>query len=165
MNKRYIDYANYNIWANDRLIHNLSEQNSKLLHQELAGSLPTIRATVLHIWFAETGWLSRIKGNGWEASNVTNFSGSDEELFKSWRITSMDFKNFAEKVDLENEITFKHKEETFSIPTSEIIQTVFNPGSFHRGQIVMMMRQLGVSDISQTDYIEWVRENARTAFI
>lgn len=65
---------------------------------------------------------------------------------------------------MEKEIKFEHKGELFSIPSREIIQTVFNHGSFHRGQVVMMMRQLGISDISQTDYIEWVREKERVKF-
>ena len=162
MNQRYSDYAHYNIWANDRLTNNLLEKNDALLSQELVGSFPTIRATIIHIWFAESGWLSRLRGNGWEASNVTNFSGNTKELFKLWRMTSKNFKNFVEKADLEKEIKFEHKGETFSIPTREIIQTVFNHGSFHRGQVVMMMRQLGYSNISQTDYIEWVRAKKKT---
>ncbi len=158
MNQRYLDYANYNIWANNRLISNLLEQDDKLLSQELIGSFPTIRATILHIWFAETGWLSRLNGKGWETANVTGFSSNNKELFKLWQITSESFKKFVEKADLEKEVQFQHKEEKFSIPTREIAQTVFNHGSFHRGQVVIMMRQLGVSKISQTDYIEWVRE-------
>ena len=161
MNKRYIDYASYNIWANNRLINNLLEQDDKLLSQKMVGSFPTIRARVLHIWFAETGWLSRLNGNGWEASDVLSFSGKNAELFKSWQITSIDFKKFVEKADLEKEFKFEQEGETFSIPTRDIIQTVFNHGSFHRGQVVMMMRQLGIEDISSTDYIEWVREKTR----
>jgi len=161
MNKSYIDYANYNIWANNRLKNNLLKQNDELLSQELVGSFPTIRATVLHLWMAETGWLSRLKGNEWEVSDVSSFSENNTQLFNSWQTTSENFKTFVEKADLKKEIKFEHKGEIFSIPTREIIQTVFNHGSFHRGQIVMMMRQLGISDIPQTDYIEWVREKER----
>ena len=161
MNQRYLDYASYNIWANNRLINNLLEQKEKLLTQELAGSYPTIRATILHIWFAETGWLSRLKEAGWEASIVTGFSGSTKELFQGWQNTSDEFKIFVNKANLEKKIQFEHKEEKFSIPTREIVQTVFNHGSYHRGQVVMMMRQLGVLKITQTDYIEWVREKER----
>ena len=161
MNQRYIDYASYNIWANNRLLNDLSKQDEDCLSQELVGSFPTIRATILHIWFAETGWLSRLNEKGWEASMVVNFSGSNQELFNSWKTTSEHFKNFVEAADLEKEIQFEHQGEQFSIPSREIVQTVFNHGSFHRGQIVMMMRQLGISSISQTDYIEWVREKAR----
>ncbi len=161
MNQRYLDYAIYNIWANNRLINDLVEQEEELLSQELVGSYPTIRATILHIWFAETGWLSRLKGNGWNTTKVTAFSGTHTELFKEWQHTSAEFKTFVEKADLEEQVSFEHKGEKFSIPTREIIQTVFNHGSYHRGQVVMMMRQLGISKISQTDYIEWVREKER----
>lgn len=161
MNQGYINYANYNIWANNRLINNLIEQDDELLNKEFVGSFPTIRATILHIWFAETGWLSRLNGNGWKTSSVTNFTGTNNELFKKWLMTSERFKKFVEKADLEKEIQFEHKGENFSIPAREIVQTVFNHGSYHRGQVVMMMRQLGISKVSQTDYIEWVREKER----
>lgn len=161
MNQRYIDYASYNIWANDRLINNLSEQDNQILTREVVSSYPTIRATILHIWFAETGWLSRLKENVWDAKKVTDFVGTNQVLFKEWKKTSKEFKNFTADAALEKEIHFEHKRENFSIPIREIIQTVFNHGSYHRGQVVMMMRQLGVNEIAQTDYIEWVREKER----
>ena len=161
MNQRYIDYADYNIWANNRLIDDLLKQDEQLLTQELVSSFPTIRATILHIWFAETGWLSRINGKGWEAKKVTEFSGSNQELFEAWQKTSIAFRDFTTTANLEKEIPFDHNGFSFAIPTREIVQTVFNHGSFHRGQVVMMMRQLGISQISQTDYIEWVRQKQR----
>lgn len=161
MNKRYIDYTLYNIWANDRLINNLLEHDDQILTQEVIGSFSTIRATLLHIWYAETGWLSRLKGNGFEVKKVTEFTGSNQELFQEWRKTSEEFKDFTLTVDLEKEIEFEQKGFDFSIPSREIIQTVGNHGSYHRGQIVTMMRQLGITKVAQTDYIEWVREKAR----
>lgn len=164
MNQRYIDYANYNIWANNRLINNLLQQEDALLSQVLVSSFPSIRATIKHIWFGETGWFSRLQGKGWQASRVLDFSGTNKELFKQWQSTSEKYKNFIELADLEKEVQFIHNGQTFSIPTREIVQTVFNHGSFHRGQVVMMMRQLKISKITQTDYIEWVREKVRREF-
>jgi len=161
MNQRYLDYALYNIWANNRLINNLLEQDDQLLTKVLVASFPTIRATLQHIWFAETGWLSRLNGNGWDAIKVTEFNGTNQELIKEWQTTSEEFKDFTNKADLPKKIQFEHKGEKFSIPTSEIIQTVLNHGSYHRGQIVMMKRQLGINKVLQTDYIEWVREKQR----
>ena len=161
MNQRYVDYASYNIWANDRLISNLQEHNDQILTQELVASFPTIRATLLHIWFAETGWLSRLNGKGWNAKKVLEFTGSNQEFFREWKKTSIRFRDFVSQTNLEKEIEFEHKGEQFSIPTREIIQTVMNHGSYHRGQVVLMMRQLGINNILQTDYIEWVREKER----
>ena len=161
MNQRYIDYAHYNIWANDRLIHDLNQQDENILTQELVGSFPTIFETIRHIWFAEVGWLSRLNHSGWKVEQVTEFSGTHQELFHAWQKTSKEFRDFVYDADLEVLIPFKHKGIEFSIPGREIVQTVFNHGTYHRGQVVMMMRQLGVTAISQTDYIEWVREIAR----
>jgi uncharacterized damage-inducible protein DinB len=158
-NQRYIDYTVYTIWANNRLINSLHKLNDEQLIHEFVGSFPTIRATVLHLWLAETGWLSRLNDKGWDASKVTNFSDTNNVLFASWQATTNNLKDFVEKADLEKEVQFEHKGKKCSIPTREIIQTVCNHGSFHRGQIVMMLRQLGVTEIAQTDYIEWVREN------
>lgn len=160
MTQHYIDYATYTMWANNRLIENLGPYDDALLEKELVGSFPTIRATILHIWFAETGWLSRLRGSGWEAAEVTDFMGTTPELFAAWQATSLDFLHYVETADLENKVDFRHKETSYSIPAREIVHTVFNHSSFHRGQIVMMMRQLGITDIAQTDYIEWVRQQA-----
>jgi uncharacterized damage-inducible protein DinB len=160
MNQQHLDYATYTTWANHKLIQNLGAYDDALLQKELVGSFPTIQAPILHIWFAETGWLSRLRGSAWEASEVTNFKGSVQELFAAWQATSLDFQHFVETADLEKTIDFRHKGTSYNIPAREIVHTVFNHSSFHRGQIVMMMRQLGITDIAQTDYIEWVRLKA-----
>lgn len=159
---RYIDYADYNIWANNRFIESLSKLNEGLLNQKIEASFPSIMKTISHIWMAEMGWLSRLEGNGWDTSKIKNFSGDAGDMFKAWQVTSQNFKDFVDNTDLEQKLDFEHQGESFSIPFREIAQTVFNHGSYHRGQLVMMMRQLGISDIPKTDYIEWVREKDRT---
>lgn len=161
MNRSYSNFSLYNIWANKRLIDDLLAQDERIMTTVVVSSFPTIRATVRHIWHAEQGWLSRLTKQSWEALNVTNFEGSNEELFQKWQQTSKDFANYVQGADPENLVRFGHGEEKFEIPAREIVQTVCNHGSYHRGQIVTIMRQLGVTSISQTDYIEWVRENER----
>ena len=161
MNKRYLDYAIYTIWANNRLIHDLMEHDDSIMTKELIGSFATIRDTVKHIWYAETGWLSRLQGKGFDVQKVSEFQGSNLQLFNAWQLTTEAFKDFTRTADLEKEIQFEQKGFNFSIPTSEIIQTVCNHGTYHRGQIVNMLRQLSITKISQADYIEWVREKQR----
>jgi len=161
MHMSHLNYALYNIWANNRLIRDLLSQDEVLLTQTCQSSFPDIRSTILHIWYAEVGWLSRLEGKGWVTKHVTSFNGTTRELFIAWQKTSEAFHSFVATADLEKKVSFKSKDEVFSIPSREIIHTVFNHGSYHRGQVVTMLRQLGVSDISQTDYIEWVREKER----
>lgn len=161
MNQPHIDFVNYHIWANQRLINDLSNIDESTLKQEVISSFSSIHETVRHLWFAEVGWLGRMQGRGWNTQLVSDFSGTSTQLFESWKSTSREFTDFVVNCDVEHEVAFIHKGESFLIPNREIIQTVVMHGSYHRGQIVMMLRQFGVDSISQTDYIEWVRERAR----
>jgi len=40
----------------------------------------------------------------------------------------------------------------------QIVQHVFNHGTYHRGQLINMLRQLGVEKVPQTDFIIWSRK-------
>lgn len=157
-NTQIINYAKYNIWANNAFIKSLSQVKEEILHQQIEASFPSLMQTISHIWLAEMGWLSRLEGKGWETSIVDNFSGKASEMFNAWRVTSTNFRDFLEKTDLEQKLSFQHNGEAFSIPFHQIAHTVFNHGSYHRGQLVIMMRQLGLINIPKTDYIAWVRE-------
>jgi len=43
-------------------------------------------------------------------------------------------------------------------PVCQMILHVFNHGTYHRGQLVNMLRQLGIEKIPQTDFIVWSRK-------
>ena len=159
-NQNYIDFAQYNIWANNRIIEKLSSLADEQLNQTIEASFPSIMKTVAHLWSAEMGWLNRMQGNGWHTDVIKNFSGSTQDMFIGWQQTSQNFKEFVIKNDLEQLLQFDHKGKHYEIPFREIAQTVFTHGNYHRGQLVMMLRQLGITDIPQTDYIEWVRQQA-----
>ena len=45
----------------------------------------------------------------------------------------------------------------FKQPTWQMLLHVFNHGTYHRGQLVNMLRQLGVSRIPATDFALWSR--------
>jgi uncharacterized damage-inducible protein DinB len=51
------------------------------------------------------------------------------------------------------------KKEQFKQPVYQVLVHVFNHGTYHRGQLVTMLRQLGIEKIPQTDYIVWSRKN------
>jgi uncharacterized damage-inducible protein DinB len=161
MNQSHTDYALYNIWANNKIIECLLIHNEAILDKEVVSSFSTIRSTILHIWKAEMGWLSRLLGKDWDATRVKNFKGTAPEMFAAWQSTSVDFKNFVQENDLDQTILWGHTNEQIAIARREVAQTVFNHGSYHRGQIVVMMRQLGINKIPTTDYIAWRWETAK----
>ncbi len=155
--QKYVDYAEYNIWANRRLIVHLLNYEDSVLEHNIVGSFPNLRETMRHIWFAEEGWLSRLKGGNWNADKVINFEGTNEELVVAWHETSKEFKKIVAHANLEKSISYTRNGKKHTIAGEEIAQTVFNHGSYHRGQMVTIMRQLGIDNIPKTDYIEWVQ--------
>lgn len=48
--------------------------------------------------------------------------------------------------------------EHFVQPVSDIVMHLSNHGTYHRGQVVTLLRQLGVEKIPQTDYILFRRQ-------
>lgn len=157
MNQRYQRYAQYNVWANSRLIDMLLNKEPSIITQELVGSFSTIRETILHIWYAEEGWLSRLNDQGWQAQGVENFKGTHQELIEGWQATSQALHTFTVSADIESMISFERRGKQYTLPRFEIVQHVCNHSTYHRGQVVIMMRQLGIDEIAQTDYSEWLR--------
>src|SRR5213595_2191312 len=54
-------YASYNYWANERLLNLVLALDKSLQKQTVPASFPTLYATFLHIWDAESIWWQRIK--------------------------------------------------------------------------------------------------------
>ena len=50
------------------------------------------------------------------------------------------------------------KGEQFKQPIFQMLLHVFNHGTYHRGQLVNILRQLGVEKIPRTDFIDWSRK-------
>jgi uncharacterized damage-inducible protein DinB len=52
---------------------------------------------------------------------------------------------------------YNSKREYFKQPIFQMLLHVFNHGTYHRGQLVNMLRQLAVEKIPQTDFIVFSR--------
>ncbi len=64
---------------------------------------------------------------------------------------------------LENEffqsiLTYRNlKGDQFSQPVYQVLHHIFNHSTYHRGQLVTMLRQVGLEKIPSTDFIAWAR--------
>jgi uncharacterized damage-inducible protein DinB len=150
------NYAAYNHWANARLAEWLQEATHEQLHMEIESSFNTLVKTVKHLWNAEFGWLQTIMDLPW-GSPASDFEGSDEELLKKFLETSAAFEKHGMKLkdkDLKRTIPLgKDKNPT---PVEDIILHVFNHATYHRGQLITMGRQAGLSAPPRTDYIYYI---------
>lgn len=162
MKEIYSDFANYNLWANKKIVDFYLEQSSELLEREIANSFPSIKLTFFHIWDAELIWFKRLEGKSMAHFPSAKFSGAVEEGLYQMIQNSTEFRDF---IQTQEETFFDekcHYQTTqggqFRMLNREIMQHVFNHSTYHRGQLVMMARQLNLSNIPSTDYIFYLRE-------
>ncbi len=164
MKQMLVEYARYNLWANELLISLFRSVDDALISQEVVSSFPSIRTTLLHIWVAEFLWLERLNGVSPTESPAKHFVGTNTEVFENVLNTSKAFVEYVETCPaplLRDKRTFRtlstDKEMTEFIRV--MIHHCMNHSTFHRGQLVMMCRQLGISPIPATDFIYFKRGN------
>ena len=158
MSKAYfIELAEYNIWAN-AIAHSWLEQISdEQWERPIVSSFNGIHDTVLHVAGAEKIWLDRLNNIKEPVPLVTVFKGSKEELLDIWTLSAQGLKTFVENFeekDLHGELTYKRiNGQVFTNKYSHLFSHIFNHSTYHRGQLVTMLRQVGSTNTSSTDMI------------
>lgn len=163
MKQMLVEYARYNLWANENLITLFRSVDDALISQAIVSSFPSIRTTLLHIWDAQSLWIERLNGTSPTEFPSKTFVGTNADVFEAVLKSSMDFIAFVEKNPapfLKDKITFKtlSYSQVFTQSVREMMLHCMNHSTFHRGQLVMMCRQLDIGPIPPTDYIVFSRE-------
>lgn len=153
--------ASYNAWANKRLVELMLTLPEENCTREIASSFPGLLRTVLHMWDAEAVWWQRLRLQEhviWPGAGFSGgFADAAEGLLRQSQIWE-DWARRASVISLEHVIQYQNsKRETFKIQTAQMLQHVFNHSTYHRGQLVTMLRQLGADKIPATDYFLWSR--------
>ncbi len=147
----------YNQWANEKLFNTIPVEVADI---EINSSFNSIRKTVYHLWDAETVWLERLMDKtltAWPPS--ANYTGTFEESFAKIKEQENTYIQFIDESDLSHRISYKNlKGDEFSNSYFEILAHVANHSTFHRGQLVTMLRQAGVTQIPPTDLIAYYRK-------
>lgn len=157
-----VQYVSYNYWANERVGGWLQGLTAEVLDKELMSSFPSIRKTVFHIWDAEFIWLSRLQGSS--LKNFPNAEYDNRTPILSFINVSEQFRNYIsvqEEIFFEQETTYSNlKGQSYTTANTGIIMHCMNHSTFHRGQLVTMLRNAGISNLQSTDLITYLRETA-----
>ena len=155
-------YAAYNSWANQRIFETINNLPDDRIDREIVSSFSSIKKTVLHMLDAESIWWQRIKLNEKIKVPSEDFNGTISELFKILGQQSAEWKDWvdhASETQLQHVFAYQNsKKEQFKQPVYEMILHLFNHGTYHRGQLVTMLRQSGVEKIPATDFIVFCRK-------
>ena len=154
-------YAAHNLWANKKIIETAILLSEEQINTEIVSSFPSVYKTFLHLMEVEYVWWERLKltehdtPSGWFTGDFTELSKKLLELSRQWQ----------EWIESANEVNITHvfayqnsKKEHFKQPVYEMLLHLFNHQTFHRGQIITMLRQLGLDKIPPTDFIVFSRK-------
>jgi len=162
MKNLLLKYTKYNLWANTKLTGFLKNLEPSLLDKELISSFNTIRKTIYHIWDAELIWYNRLAGISFTGWPSESFNGSFDEFVKSFTEQSKLFIDYVQsKTEAELAQDFEYKTmdgKPYKNPVCEAVLHCMNHSTFHRGQIITMLRNVGYADLSSTDFITYIRE-------
>lgn len=155
----------YTIWANKKMIDCINNLSDEQINREISSSFSSIYKTLLHMLDAESIWWQRLKLQEHITRPSDSFTGPFFELTKKLEAQSSQWEKWvkaATETQLLHVFAYQNtKKEQFKQPVCEMLVHIFNHNTYHRGQLVTMIRQLGYEKIPQTDYIVYSRDKTR----
>ena len=153
-------YTAYNIWATKQLVDRISKLSDEAINREIVSSFPSLYKTVQHMWLAEEVWWQRLKLTENIVLESDKFTGNFKELTDALAKQSQQWKVWVDNAT-ENQLThvfaFVRNKEQIKMPVYQMLQHVFNHATYHRGQLVTMLNQLGADKIPSTDFSTFSR--------
>jgi uncharacterized damage-inducible protein DinB len=156
----------YDAWANRRMLDACAALVPEHFTRDLGSSFRSVRDTMAHILGAQWIWLERFHGR----SPALLPNGDPFPDVASLRARWMQFEsellsyiNGLSTADLERSFDYRDmKGNAHSNLLWQTLQHLANHGTYHRGQVTTMFRQLGAKPIG-TDMIGFYRERAAQA--
>jgi uncharacterized damage-inducible protein DinB len=155
------DLYAYNRWANRRVLDVAARLSPEQLSRDLGSSFPSVRETLAHVLAGEWIWLTRWRGSSppglpesWDLSSL-------EVVRAQWAEVEADQRAFVEGLDeaaLDRVVAYRDtRGDPYENPLGQLLRHVVNHSTYHRGQVVTMLRQLGAEAVA-TDLVLFCRE-------
>ena len=159
--------VDYHYWARDRLLQALETLTPEQYNKDLGNSFKSVRDTLTHIYAAEWAWHSRWQGDSPTALLPTDRFADLAALRSAWTELEQKMRAFVNGLtdhDVSRVIAYKLLSgDAGASPIWQMVQHVVNHGSYHRGQVTTMIRQVGASPPKSMDLIAFYRERATPA--
>jgi uncharacterized damage-inducible protein DinB len=146
----------YNKWANRRIVDACRSVDATAFTKNLGNSFSSLRDTLAHIVGAEWVWLER-----WQRRSPKKLLASEEfpdlaTIESRWAEIERGQDAFLARLTdelMRERIAYQNfKGETWEYSLGAMLQHLVNHSTYHRGQVVTLVRQLGGKPLS-TDYL------------
>lgn len=161
--RRLFDYT---VWANHRIVRVAATLGVDDFKRDLGSSHGGVRGTLTHTMSAEWIWLERWKGFA-PTRHIDEGEFADVVgLRERWTAVEEHRESWLDSLRPEAVAAPVSYKSLAGVPATgplwQLVQHVANHSSYHRGQVLMMLRQLGAQPVS-TDMVLWDREREAKA--
>jgi uncharacterized damage-inducible protein DinB len=154
----------YDRWANAAVLQAAAKLPHEAFTRDMKSSFPSIQKTLVHVLGAEWIWLRRLTGSSpaalppeWQLDTVGAIAAR-------WRTIETDVLSYMEGLDdarMSDVVSYTNlRGDAFSSEVRQILRHLINHSTYHRGQVVTMLRQLGAAP-PNTDLIAFHRLAAK----
>jgi uncharacterized damage-inducible protein DinB len=152
----------YHYWARDRVLDAAAALSSEQYTRDLGSSFKSVRDTLVHLYSAEWAWYQRWHGTSPTAMLPFDDYPDVESLRRVWTAHEQKMRAYVNGLGDEGVTRlFNYKTLAGLAGTSpfwQMLQHVVNHGSYHRGQVTTMLRQLGATPPKSLDMVAYYRE-------
>ncbi|MGE5275593.1 MAG: DinB family protein [Acidobacteriota bacterium] len=153
----------YGRWANGKMLDSVAGLTAEEFRRPVGGSFGSIHGTLAHVYGADWIWLERWHGRSPRALPSPDEVPTFETLREKWTEVQDRQRSFVEALTperLAEGLSYANfKGETWTYPLGEALLHVVNHGTYHRGQVTTLLRQLGKPAVS-TDYLRYIDAGA-----
>lgn len=156
MNKEYFTgLAGYTNWADNKAMNWLDQISDEQWEQVIVSSFSSIRQTTIHIASAQKIWIDFWNKAPDPVYLSAEFKGTKNDLIEIWKKASAGLKDFIEtcpEEDYSRPVTFRYPSgREGQMEFQQTFAHMVNHSTYHRGQLVTLLRQAGFTELSSTD--------------
>ncbi|WP_149096265.1 DinB family protein [Paenibacillus terrae] len=155
-----LQFYDFNVWANEQIFKRLKELPKDAYRQEVQSVFSSLSNVLAHVYLSDLGWIEVFSGKSMnhaltlaEQLKEQTESKGLEEMETMFLELSERFKSFLnQKGNIDKPLVIENPSaDLMKTRVSEIVPHIVNHGTYHRGNISAMLRQMGYASVS-TDY-------------
>jgi uncharacterized damage-inducible protein DinB len=152
-----LEMYNYHAWANGVIIDRLNELPEHVYHKEVQSGFSSVSKVLSHIYLTDYAWFDIISGISMNEAMASSSELKEEVEKKSIEEMKKTFMDLYERnkailstVDMEKVMVVDNPYAgSLETTISESVLHVVTHGSYHRGNIATMLRQMGHTSVMQ----------------
>ncbi|MEH7357804.1 DinB family protein [Priestia megaterium] len=155
-----LNFFDFHVWANEQIFKRLKELPEDTYQQKVESVFPSISSVLSHVYLSDLGWIEVFYGESMnyalklaeqqkeqtETKNLEEMSAMFYKLAERYKVFLDQEQNLSKSIVIENPAGG-----IMETNVRELLTHIVNHGTYHRGNITAMLRQMGYASVP-TDY-------------